>query len=420
MSTPDPQSLSSTRLSQPERENPFRVAQEEPKSGIPEITHKSYRSIYFRILAIFFILAVTPLALYALFDTVVHFSMLHGFWPSDAVVTADEVLFTQMILTLLLAVIIVVFAAAIISSSLIRPLRRLLELTHLVGEGKLNYRLKVSSLDEVGELTQAFNVMVARLRAQQARERMMGQLKSEFISIAAHQLRTPLSATKWTFRMLIDGDMGAISEEQKQFLQRGYQTNEHMIGLINDLLDASRIEQGHFGYDFKPVDFAAYIRSFLGEYWHQAESHQITIVFQDLPAALPPINIDKSKMDLVLQNILDNAVKYSKAGGHITISMKMLEKYLEITIADHGVGIPQYQMERVFTKFFRGDNVVRMSTEGSGLGLFIVKNIVKNHGGDIHIESEENKGTKVIFTVPIDKNLIPKKETVFEEFATNL
>lgn len=381
---------------------------------------RARRPVFRRLLITFFLLSVVPILLYALFGVTVYFGSMRQFLPSSETQTIEQILITQIVLILLLVFIAVVFASSLVSNSLIRPLKRLLLLTRLVSEGKLTYRLKVSSSDEIGELTDAFNVMVGKLREQQERERLMGQLKSEFISIAAHQLRTPLSAVKWTFRMLLDGDVGNLTPEQKEFLDRGYNTNENMIRLVNDLLNVARIEEGRFGFDFKPVDLGAYLQNLITRYIPQVEARHIQLRYRPPQEAIPPIAIDQTKMDLVVQNVLDNAVKYSYPGSAVEISIRQIPNYIEVAVVDHGVGIPQDQRSRLFTKFFRGDNVIRMQTEGSGLGLFIVKNIIKNHGGDITIESEENKGTTVRFTLPISEDLIPKKEAVFEEFVSSL
>lgn len=402
------------------RDNPFRVIAPEKTTSIPEMAPKPYHSIYVRMFLVFLFLAIFPMILYSVFDLLIHWGPVHLLLPTDASEEIDKIFFTQDLLIFVLAFIFVVFATVLTANYFIRPLKRLLELTRLVSEGKLNYRIKVQSSDELGELTRAFNAMVSHLRMQQARDRLVSEMKSEFISVAAHQLRTPLSAIKWTFRMLIDEDLGKLTQEQKKFLQRGYKTNENMIGLVRDLLDATRIEQGKFGYEFIPTDFITYIRKFLEEYHNQVESHKVSVVLQDSVEKIPPLNIDKAKIDLVFHNLIDNAVKYSSPGSKVVIFVKPITDFVEITIADQGVGIPKYQMDRLFTKFFRGDNVVRMETEGSGLGLFIARNIVKNHGGDIRAESEEKKGTKVIFTIPINKDMIPKKEERFEDFLTNL
>ncbi len=403
------------------RENPFRqAARKDTSSLIQGLRWQRSKSIFVRILFTFFLLSSIPIALYTLFGAVLYIGSIRNFLPIHEVATIEQVLLTQLLLTFLLVVIAVIFAASLTSNSLIRPLRRLLELTRLVGEGKFNYRLKVTSHDEIGELTEAFNDMVGKVREQQSRERLVGQLKSEFISVAAHQLRTPLSAVKWTLKMMIDEDIGPLTKEEKEFLQRGYDTNEHMIALVNDLLDAARIDEGHFGYTFKPFDMLALMREMIERSRHQAESRQLTLVFEAPKDKIPMVNADKSRIDLVLQNIFDNATKYSKPGGTIIARMKLIPDFLEIAVIDKGVGVPKNQLNRLFTKFFRADNVVRLETEGSGLGLFIVRNIIKNHGGDIRVESEENKGTTVIFTLPLSRDLLPKKEMTFEEFVGSL
>ena len=220
--------------------------------------------------------------------------------------------------------------------------------------------------------------------------------------------------------MMTDGDLGAITKEQREFLERGYQVNERMITLVGDLLNVARIEEGRFGYRFAPVDFNDYVEEFAKRYVQQAGLRDIDLLLEKPPMALPKLNIDTSKIDLVLQNLLDNAFKYSHPGGKTSVSIALIPQFVEVTVADNGVGIPEHQLHRVFTKFFRGDNVVRMQTEGSGLGLFIVKNIIKNHGGDIRVESKENKGTKMVFTLPISKELIPPHEITFEEFIGGL
>lgn len=406
---------------EPALANPFQQALPTPATPIfASSKRRHYRSVFIRIITTFFLLSVTPIAISAVLTAAVYQSNIRRFLSEVDVARVEQVLLAQDILILILVVIMVIFASSLISASLIRPLKRLLELTHFVSKGNLQYRLKVSTKDEIGELTEAFNIMVAKLQEQQTRERLISQMKSEFISIAAHQLRTPLSAVKWTIRMLADGDVGELTPEQKEFLQRGYQVNERMINLVGDLLNVARIEEGRFGYQFTPTDFEEYLAQFMDRYNYQTHTRNIKLIYEKSPTKLPKLTIDPSKMDLVLQNLLDNAMKYSQVGGTVRVTVRLLPQQVEIVIADSGVGIPKHQMHRLFTKFFRGDNVVRMQTEGSGLGLFIVKNIIRNHGGDIHAESEEGKGTKMIFTLPLSEEFVPKKEITFEEFVGGL
>ncbi|OGD31055.1 hypothetical protein A2W39_02980 [Candidatus Azambacteria bacterium RIFCSPHIGHO2_01_46_10] len=250
-----------------------------------------------------------------------------------------------------------------------------------------------------------------------SRERVVARMKSEFISIVAHQLRTPLAAIKWTLRMILDGDVGQITSEQKTFLEQGYASNDRMIFLINDLLNVARIEEGRFGYEFVETDLIALIEKNVANFQLAARSKNISLIFEKPAVETHRVTIDSSKIDLVFQNLIDNAIKYSLPGGRIELKAEPYKDrpFLLVSIKDSGIGIPSHQVPRVFTKFFRGDNVIRFQTEGTGLGMFIVKNIVRRHGGDIWVESEEGKGTTFSFTLPLDAKMIPAIESPFEE-----
>ena len=234
-----------------------------------------------------------------------------------------------------------------------------------------------------------------------SREKMIGIMKTEFVSLAAHQLRTPLSAIKWTLRMLLDGDLGEITGEQRDFIEKTYKSNERMIGLINALLDVTRIEEGRYLY--KPTlasleDIAQFV---INSYKEELEKRKLKFEFNKPKRKLPKVKMDVEKIRLVIQNLLDNAVRYTPSGGRVTVSLKYGKREIELSVKDTGVGIPEDQKERIFTKFFRGANVMRMETEGTGLGLFITKNIIGAHGGKIWFESKEGKGTTFHFTLPI-------------------
>ncbi len=233
------------------------------------------------------------------------------------------------------------------------------------------------------------------------REKMIERMKTEFVSLAAHQLRTPLSAIKWTLRMLLDGDLGAVTKEQREFIEKTYNSNERMINLINDLLDVTRIEEGRYLY--KPVMTAIepVAQFVINSYKDEAEKRKLIFELKKPEKELPKTVMDVEKIRLALQNLLDNAVRYTSAGGKITVSLEYLKNEIEISVSDTGVGIPNDQQKRIFTKFFRASNVLRMDTEGSGLGLFIAKNIIEAHGGRIWFKSEEGRGTTFSFTIPV-------------------
>jgi len=233
------------------------------------------------------------------------------------------------------------------------------------------------------------------------REKLVERMKTEFVSITAHQLRTPLSAIKWTLKMLLDEDLGKITEEQAEFIEKTYQSNERMISLINDLLNVTRIEEGRYIYNPVLSNITKLVESLIDQCKDEFNMRKINLEFEKPKKELPKVLIDVEKINLAIQNLLDNAIQYNKLGGSIKISLKSNKKEIEFSIEDSGVGIPKKQEKRIFTKFFRAANVMRMDTTGSGLGLFIVKNIIEAHRGRIWFKSKEGKGTIFYFTLPI-------------------
>ncbi len=258
------------------------------------------------------------------------------------------------------------------------------------------YRVMTSSVCNNGSICYGYIKMFYDL----TREKQIDKLKSEFISIAAHQLRTPLSAIKWIIKMVLDGDAGKLTVEQEELLTKGYKSNERIIKLVNDLLNVSRIEEGRFGFNFDKYDFQEVIDIAITNLEQRIAKNHFKMTINK-PFKMPKIYIDKERMTMVMQNLLDNATKYTPEYGKIEINIKKEKKLLDVTIKDNGVGIPKEDQVKLFSKFFRAANVKRMETEGTGLGLFIVKNIIENHGGKIIIKSEEGKGTEVNFSLPL-------------------
>tara|TARA_Y100000310_G_scaffold85265_1_gene82095 strand:+ start:10188 stop:12320 length:2133 start_codon:yes stop_codon:yes gene_type:complete len=239
------------------------------------------------------------------------------------------------------------------------------------------------------------------------REKRVEKMKTEFVSIAAHQLRTPLSITKWAIKMLLAEDLGEIPKKQKDVLSRADQSNDRMIDLINDLLNITKIEEGR--YIYKPIlsDLKEVTQFVVDSLKESIKTYKVEVDFQKPIKKLPKIKIDVVKVKLAIQNILDNAIRYSPEGGKVTVSLKYDKKEIEFSVKDNGIGIPKKYQPRIFTKFFRGINAVRKETEGSGLGLYIAKNIIEAHGGRIWFESQENNGATFHFALPI-KRIIRK------------
>jgi len=236
------------------------------------------------------------------------------------------------------------------------------------------------------------------------REKEIEKLKTEFVSIAAHQLRTPLSAIKWTLKMILDGDLGEIAKEQRDYLEKTYISNERMIHLINDLLNVSRIEEGKYLYRLTFVQLEDLVQSVINIYKKEIQIKNIKFKFEKPKIKLPKVKVDVEKIDLVITNFLDNAIRYTSSGGEIEVSLKdKNKKEIEFLIKDSGIGIPEDQQKRVFSKFFRAENAIRTETEGSGLGLFIAKNVIEAHNGKVWFESKEKKGSIFKFSLPVQE-----------------
>lgn len=236
------------------------------------------------------------------------------------------------------------------------------------------------------------------------REKTVERLKTEFVSLAAHQLRTPLSAIKWTIRMILDGDVGSITKEQKKMLTKTYRSNERMVHLVNDLLNVTRIEEGRFLHEVASTNLVKLFNKALTPLKSIAKKRNLSLKI-DLPSEeeVPKPEIDAEKISLVVQNLTGNALQYT-AEGEASVSLKYdkNEKQFKCQISDTGIGIPKKEQKRVFSRFFRAKNAVKKEPGGTGLGLFIAKNIIQAHNGKIDFESKKDKGTTFWFTLPVN------------------
>ncbi|MFC1700831.1 sensor histidine kinase [Patescibacteria group bacterium] len=233
------------------------------------------------------------------------------------------------------------------------------------------------------------------------REKHIEKIKKEFISLAAHQLRTPLSAVKWILNALLEGEAGKLSKKQKEYIQQGYQNNERMISLINDLLCVAEVDEGRYVKDESYQEMEMIIENIIASFKKKIDKKNIKIIFNKPLAPSPNIKIDADKIKLVIRNMLDNAIRYNKRNGKVTVSVKYDKMNIEVAVKDTGVGVPKNEKDRIFEKFFRASNVIKLDTTGTGLGLFICKSIIEAHEGKIMFESKKGKGSIFKFELPI-------------------
>lgn len=232
------------------------------------------------------------------------------------------------------------------------------------------------------------------------REKRVDAMKSEFVTISAHQLRTPLSAIKWTLEMLLEGDLGELNEKQKEHLKMTFHSNERMINLVNNLLNLAVIEEGRYLHNLVPTNIEEICQSVIDYFKLAIEQKKINFIFNRPKEKIKTISIDKEKIFLVIQNLIDNALRYTQNCGQVAVFLKSDNIKIEFCIKDNGIGIPKNQLPKVFSKFFRAPNAVKLETEGNGLGLYIAKNIIEAHKGRIWFESIEGKGSTFCFNLP--------------------
>jgi len=228
------------------------------------------------------------------------------------------------------------------------------------------------------------------------------RLKTEFVSIASHQLRTPLTGIKWTINLMMHKQSDQFTKEQLKRLKNIEQSNQRMIDLVNDLLNVSRIEQKRLGLKSKTISLEKTLKEILPEYDVLAKATH-TKISLDIKKKLPLIVVDPQGIQLVIHNLIDNAIRYNKPKGQIKIRLSKKPGFVRCEIEDQGVGIPDQDKKNIFQKFFRCRNALKYQTEGTGLGLFIAKAIIDASKGKINFRSQEGQGSTFWFELPINK-----------------
>ncbi len=231
-------------------------------------------------------------------------------------------------------------------------------------------------------------------------EQEVDKTKTEFVSLASHQLRTPLTAIKWYAEMLADEKKSKLTNTQKQYLKQVTSGNERMIELVNDLLNVSRLDLGTFNVEPVPTDIVKLAQTIAEDLTPQIKLKHIKLI-QKYDKDIPMVTTDPKLMRVVIENIMSNSVKYTPDKGQVELSVQKHKNNFVIRIKDSGMGIPKDQQDKIFTKLFRADNATSSAAEGTGLGLYMVKGIVVNAGGKIWFESVENKGTTFFVEMPL-------------------
>ena len=279
-----------------------------------------------------------------------------------------------------------------ITRSITGPLSFLKKKTRQVANGDFEGNLDFSSPPEIGDLAQDFNLMCKKLQE-------MDKMKSDFFSLMAHELRMPLASIKEGTNLLLKGIGEEFREKRREVLTIIAEESNHLIDLVNSLLDLSKMEAGMIALNLEQSDISPLIHKAVSGMEPLAMAKNVGIKME-IPQDLPYIKMDGARILQALRNLIGNAVKFTPGGGRITISAQPMEKGVSVSVADTGPGIPKEDLNAIFDKFQQATLTGHNKIKGTGLGLAIVKHIINAHGGKVWVESKMGHGSTFIFVLP--------------------
>lgn len=248
--------------------------------------------------------------------------------------------------------------------------------------------------------------VLRQLTHSNAKLKALDETKDEFITMASHQLRTPLTSVKGYLSMVLEGDAGKLNANQQKLLQQSFISSQRMVYLISDLLNLSRLNTGKFVIETAPVDLSEVVQSEIDQLAETAKARELALVYKK-PASLPPLMLDETKIHQVVMNFIDNAIYYTPAGGTVTVELRETPTAVEYMVHDTGIGVPKPVQHKLFTKFFRAPNAQQARPDGTGLGLFMARKVIAAQGGSIIFDSVEGKGSTFGFRFGKARHAVP-------------
>ncbi|MCL2869872.1 ATP-binding protein [Candidatus Saccharibacteria bacterium] len=260
-----------------------------------------------------------------------------------------------------------------------------------------NYYQQIRSFDD--NLHKSIKIATSKLRSTNRKLHKLDTSKDEFISMASHQLRTPLTSIKGYLSMVLEGDGGKLAPTQQHFLGEAYQSSLRMARIINELLDVSRIQAGKFVVDAAQHDLAKIVKEEVAHLTDDAKNHQLKLV-TDIEPGDYMVLVDDLKIRQTISNLIDNAVFYSNPGGVVTVRLSQTALRVKVEVIDTGIGVPKNEIKNLFVKYARATNAQKRRPDGTGVGLFLSQKVVTALGGDMFVKSVENKGSTFGFWLP--------------------
>jgi len=313
-------------------------------------------------------------------------------WPLEDADSLIRDVRGQIVMFALFVIVAVVLLAPLFARRLLMPIRALEEGAAAIEHGDFARKVDIRTRDEMEELGSAFNRMAEGLKRLQ-------ELKNEFVFIAAHELRAPVTAIRGYLSMVFEGSAGPISKKMKEYLEPVEQAAGRLARLVDDILEIARSEAGRIKIQVFALDIRESVRTVLTEAEALALPKKITLSY-DRPKDILLVLADTVRIREVLMNFVSNAIKYNNEGGWVKIYHEYEEGRIATHVEDNGLGMSKEDQEHLFQKFFRASSAKTQMIEGTGLGLFITKELVEKMGGTVWFRSEEGKGTRFSFGLP--------------------
>ncbi|MDZ7344980.1 MAG: ATP-binding protein [candidate division KSB1 bacterium] len=299
-----------------------------------------------------------------------------------------------------IAFLLIALASYWISNKLTTPVQKLARVAESVKKGDLEAHFERYSEDEIGELADLLNEMVAKLRGDLRQMRKLETMRSQFLGNVSHELRTPIFAVQGYLETLLNDEVAMNEELRKKFLEKASRQAGRLNNLLTDLIDISRIESGEMKMSFHYFDVREWLAKQVADMKATAQEHNVTLILANPPAARSLMVLgDRERLGQAITNLIDNAIKYNIPGGKVEIGYKKNAAEVEIFVADTGRGIPVEHLPRIFERFYRVDKERSREVGGTGLGLAIVKHIVEAHGSEVKVKSEVGKGSVFSFSL---------------------
>ncbi|MDB5237458.1 MAG: Two-component system, NarL family, sensor histidine kinase BarA [Parcubacteria group bacterium] len=289
----------------------------------------------------------------------------------------------------------------VLASKVAQPLHSIDEVMTAFAERGERVPLPESSLmlTEIATLTSVLTASMDKVEQSHQKDAEISRVKSDFISTAAHQLRTPLTGIRWALEAL---QKEQLTQDQQALVKSAVDKSHDLVAIVGTLLDISSIESGKYKYNFAPMDVAQLVAEVGNDFTQLATQRKVSLLYSPSTDPLPQVRADRDRIKWILNNLIENAIRYTPAGGSITVSTNRGAKQVQVRVRDTGIGIPEQERGNIFERFFRAGNAITKENQGNGLGLYIARTIATDHGGDLDFQANsEGPGTTFILSFPI-------------------